>query len=169
MEQIYESANTSINSKKLPAIYNKINWGLVQILSPHVFFKVLDYGCGRYQNHLKEFINSKGGIFYGYDPFWNPDFENDDALNCHPDIVICSNVLNVIKEDKIVMDINKKIRSFGVPYFIKIYEGDKSNIGRETKKGCWQRNQETSQYLFHQSENCKNQIIYKEDFSDFLK
>ena len=33
------------------------------------------------------------------------------------------------------------------PYFFKIYEGNKSGIGKQTKKDCWQRNQKTKDYL----------------------
>ena len=69
MKQEFSSANTSINSTKLPAIYNKIDWKKVRNnwYETHDEMSwpfVLDYGCGRYTEHINEFLmlNSIGLI-----------------------------------------------------------------------------------------------------------
>ena len=52
MKQEYKSANTSVNTVKLPAIYSKIDWLTLRayLFSHHMIDEgqmplVLDYGC----------------------------------------------------------------------------------------------------------------------------
>ena len=60
--QVITSKNTSINSSKLPAVYNKINWEELWVewvtqnngLNPIGI--ILDYGCGRYTQHIQDFV-----------------------------------------------------------------------------------------------------------------
>lgn len=146
--QTYLSAQTSVNSKKLPAVYNKIDWRRVKEKG----FKVLDYGCGKYTYHIQEFMFDREVIWYGYDLTWNPD---ESLLHKPWDIIICSNVLNVIKEKEVIKEIQQFIREHSQLYFITVYEGDKSWIGRETKKGCWQRNRDLDDYLFNYQDRIK--------------
>ena len=73
--------------------------------------------------------------------------------------MICSNVFNVIKEKEVIYDLYKMIRSFEVPYFITVYEGDKSWVGRETKKDCYQRNETIDAYVFNYLDNVYNKVI----------
>ena len=47
------------------------------------------------------------------------------------------------------------------PYFFKIYEGNKSEVGKQTKKDCWQRNQKTKDYLQHFNFSETTPMIYK--------
>lgn len=144
LKQEFMSANTSINSSKLPAIYKKIRWELVSLKKK---FIVLDYGCGKYISHIKKYIEELGGEYRYYDPTWYPD---KTSLLCDPDIIICASVLNVIKEDDIVRDIMKTLLNYNRPVFFTIYTGDKSGVGKNSKKGCWQRNQEYDSYLLYE-------------------
>ena len=145
MIQKITSANTSINCTKLPAIYNKINFSKFRN-----GFNILDYGCGKFNNG-RDYIDSLGGNWWGYDPFNRTEEENMLCYNNYYDCIICSNVLNVISDVSIVRDVIKKIfnkvalRKQAI--FVTVYEGDKSGIGRITKKDCYQRNQVLSDYL----------------------
>ena len=111
--QSVTSKATSINKTKLPAIYNKIDWDALQVLRGR---NVLDYGCGRYTDHVKAFVESKGFTYTGYDPYWKQDFD----WSKHYDVVICSNVLNVIDDDAEMEHVHTTVRSFNVPYFITV-------------------------------------------------
>ena len=130
--QKISSANTSINSTKLPKGFGVVRW---DVLPSH--FRLLDYGGGRYTQHVKEFVESKGGTYWNYDRA---------ALASNPHIILCNNVLNVIQEDEIIFGIINKLTNYDVPVIISIYEGDKSGVGKVTTKG-YQRNQKTDEYL----------------------
>lgn len=162
-EQEFHSATTSVNSAKLPIIYKKINW---DAFPP--FFTVLDYGAGKYLRHIAEFIKQKGGIYYGYDKYNQTPEYNQKCLACNPDVILISNVYNVIKEDDIVLEIHNLIRSFNMPFFTTIYEGNGTNIGKGTKKGCYQRNQKTNMYLFSPDEICYHKIITIPEYKKFI-
>lgn len=148
MTQEFSSMNTSINSKKLPAIYHKIDWE--KLRKEKRFIRVLDFGSGRYITHIMQFVNYNKGIYYPYDPYWMTELRNEVSLACNPDIIVCSNVLCVIKEDKIIQDIVSKLLSYNVPVVFTVYEGDKSRIGKPTTKG-YQRNQPLGDYCLHHS------------------
>lgn len=140
MNQTYSSADTSINSTRLPAVYSKINFLNAQDI-------VLDYGCGKF-NNAKEFVEKEfDAMWHGYDPFNRSIAENTAALACNPTYIICSNVLNTIDSVEEIQRIANYIRSYKVPYFITIYEGNKSGKGRATKKDCYQRNESVLAYL----------------------
>lgn len=165
------SKNTSINSKKLPAIYNRLNWENLRLewLHKAAFSStpiILDIGCGRYTEHTEHFCAQKGFIYKGYDPYWKTEEENKECLALNPFIVICSNVLNVIKDKEIFNNLQGLIRSFRYRdrfyrtqlslFFITVYEGDRSYIGQVTKKDCYQRNLPLSEYLYN-----VNDVVYK--------
>lgn len=63
MIQKITSKNTSINSTKLPAIYNKIDFSKFRN-----GFNILDYGCGKFNNG-RDYIDSLGGNWWGVRPF----------------------------------------------------------------------------------------------------
>lgn len=156
-EQSYTSKSTSINSKKLPAAYKKIEHSNI---SGKVIF---DYGCGRFSN-TGEFITGLGGIFIGYDPYHMTSHHNIVALtvlNCGPiNYIVCSNVLNVIEEDSIVSHICAEIAESVVKHdakaIIGIYEGDKSGVGRASGMDKYQRNSKASFYFkFFKNEQVK--------------
>ena len=166
--QTYTSANTSVNSKRLPAIYKKIDWNKLKVKYGDLV--VLDIGAGKYTQHIKEYIESKGGEYIPYDPYNLSPADNLYAgANFHrATVVICSNVFNVIKEMDVIYDIHDMITKYKVPYFISIYEGDKSWIGRETKKGCWQRNETIDAYLINCREGIFNKIITNIIYSYYI-
>lgn len=143
--QMYSSKETSINSTKLPVIFKKVNWSVLPLN-----FTVLDYGAGKYLNHIADFIHEKGGIYYGYDKYNQTPEHNENCLSCNPDIIVCSNVLNVIAENKIILGIVEQLLSYEKPVVITIYPGDKSWIGKPTIKG-YQRNQTLDAYCLHHS------------------
>lgn len=141
MNQSVSSKNTSVNKNKLPTIYNFINWNKYKGLN------VLDYGAGKFDN-VKIYLKDNYNInLYTYDKYNKTDEENIEALNCNPSLIVCANVLNVIKEDEIIKDIVSKCLSYNVPTFFQIYEGNKSGIGILSKKDCWQRNKKVESYL----------------------
>lgn len=145
-KQKYTSANTSINKKKVPAVFKKISW------KPNTIN--LDIGGGKYNTatiylhgfHVKNLIVDK----------YNRSEEHNLAMleivrqNGGADTVVCSNVLNVISEKEIrlevINDCHNNLKDNGICYFY-IYEGDSSGIGKETKKDCWQNNLKTKYYL----------------------
>lgn len=134
MEQKYTSKGTSINSEKLPRIYG------AKIPAGHT---VLDYGCGKYVDHLKAKAAENGWVWSGYDPF---NYVTDDVeIN---DYVICSNVLNVIAEDEVVNEVIRTCVDLAREYAVfTVYEKEGDGVGRQTGKDQWQRNEKTSAYM----------------------
>lgn len=180
------SKYTSINSTKLPAIYNKIDWTalMVQWLKEHngqnPIGIVLDYGCGRYTDHIQDFVNSQGFYYLGYDPYWNDvDFMNEinqlSKINGGGVVaIICSNVLNVIPSWMTVKRVDALLKSLAFSLakkriFTTVYEGDKSHVGRETKKDCWQWNRPAESYLFSQYQVIRKNVITFAGNEKFIK
>lgn len=135
--QSYTSKNTSTHFKQNKA-YKYIKEDTQSIF---------DYGCGRF-NDNKEWCEDKGIKWLGYDPYWLDEETNDDNLTNVElngvDCIICSNVLNVIDNLDVIEDILKEVSSLAKENTLVIfscYKGDNSGIGRETKKDCWQRNE----------------------------
>ena len=128
--QTHTSKNTSINKERFPRIYTHINWDYLKGM------RVLDYGCGRYTEHIRKLMWLYDIDWYGYDPYWRVEFLNEEALHCNPDIVVCSNVFNVLDNYRDVTRIHDYIRYKLHPiyFFYTVFEGDKSKIGKETKK-----------------------------------
>lgn len=142
--QKFSSAGTSVNSTKLPAVYNKINFAAM---------RVIDYGCGKYTKHLAEYATKQGAINWtGCDKYNQPK-----SKYLPSDLAICSNVLNVIAENEIVKQIVSDL-SQSRYYVVTVYEGNKSGVGKQSKKDCYQRNKKLKEYLqFFPSDA----IIYK--------
>ena len=132
-KQKYTSANTSINSTKLPAIYKMVAPTIKDTET------VIDYGCGKYFDsyHLQENFN-------GYDPYNRPDAE---MLTRKYDIALCSNVLNVIMEREQRIDLLNKLKDLAKKTFITIYEGNGSGNGKVTKDDCYQLNRKRGDYI----------------------
>lgn len=61
MKQSFTSRNTSINNKKLPAVYNRAE--------KHIHGKVLDYGCGKYTALIEAHAKAHGFAWTGYDKY----------------------------------------------------------------------------------------------------
>jgi len=144
-DQTYTYADTSINSSKLPAIYK-----LVQFSEGDV---VLDYGGGRFDNGM-DYLESLGCIARVYDPYNRSTDYNQETLriireNGGADIVLCSNVLNVIDTESARLTVLKNMKRYmssnGTCY-ITVYEGSGSGEGSPTKAG-YQLNRKIADYI----------------------
>ena len=147
MNQAYTSAATSINSTKLPAVYGKLPFKPVALL---------DYGCGKYTDHIRAAL--PGTAYIPYDKYNQSAAVNRRAETYVRSFqaagiavdVVCSNVLNVIAEDSIIESIAADIRRIiagGGSAYITVYEGNRSGAGRQTGPDQWQRNERLSAYL----------------------
>lgn len=144
-DQEFDSADTSINSTKLPAIYKMISIpeGSVGI----------DFGGGKWDNAI-EHIRDLGATLCVYDPYNRSKAYNKETLktlraNGGADWAVTSNVLNVIKEPsarKAVLENISKITKSGAPIYITVYEGRGDGKEGVTKSG-YQLNRKTADYL----------------------
>ena len=144
-EQEFDSAATSINSSKLPAIYKMVNFNEGDV--------VIDFGGGRFDNAV-EYIKDKGATLVVYDPYNRSAQHNEQVLatleeNGGADAAVNSNVLNVIKEPEArqaVLQNIKKLLKPGAPVYITVYEGRGDGVEGPTKSG-YQLNRKTEGYL----------------------
>lgn len=144
-EQEFDSAKTSINSSKLPAVYKMISIpkGSVGV----------DFGGGSFDNAV-EYISDLGATLYVYDPYNRSAEHNKEVIealkeNGGADWAINSNVLNVIKEpearEAVLRNISK-ITKPNAPIYITVYEGRGDSKEGPTKSG-YQLNRKTQDYL----------------------
>lgn len=180
--QKHSSKNTSINTTKLPALYNKVNWSYYS--SPASNYHIIDVGCGRIETQKlirDKLKHHKIHNFYPMDPYHcdNDTIERskrvaDSSVN---KVLVCSNVLNVIDNDQSLDDlisflcdviVSTTVEPEGIyymnPCYITVYEGDKSGVGRETKKDCWQRNERLSVYLKKFNDYIKKKYNHNANF-----
>lgn len=160
MSQSITSASTSINSKKLPAVYGKIKPSALGRLD-----LVFDYGAGRYVSHIRDYVHSTAcradgerPVYVEYDKFNQSRETNDTAMNAlflaecigRSVAIISSNVLNVIDDDDTVSAIAEWLDTkakLDEDVYVTVYEGDKSGVGRQTGDDSYQRNTKTRDYL----------------------
>lgn len=137
------SAGTSINAAKMPRLYSLI----AGRMDGATF---VDYGCGRYTDHLAAFATAHGGRALFYDPYNQPREINAATVEAswRASFSICSNVLNVIDDDMTVSAvIVDAVRLGNGLAFFTVYEGDGSGEARETMRGeSWQRNAKLADY-----------------------
>ena len=148
--QNYTSKNTSVNREKLPAVFRKASFRSRM---------VMDYGCGKYTDHIRQYMEENHHAYLPYDPYNQPDERNAatatlvcNAMAMHvPVDVVCSNVLNVIDDDdevqKIARHLEKITTASGGMAFITVYEGNRSGIGKQTGPDQFQRNEPLRNYL----------------------
>ena len=103
MKQEYTSAKTSINSKRVPAVFKKTSKYM-----PKGGVN-LDVGGGKFDT-ATEFLADNGIVNLIYDPYNRSRKHNYNvlkAVNNHDGVntVTCSSVLNVIQEDEVLLDI----------------------------------------------------------------
>lgn len=151
MAQTFTSAATSINSRRLPAVFKKIQYRECGFL--------LDYGCGKHVDHIRSGVTGAGMVYLPYDPYNQPEETNGVAKDLvrwatdhsKPVTVVCSNVLNVIDDDGTIRFISDQIETIvertGGTGYITVYEGDRSGTGRQTGPDQYQRNQPLREYL----------------------
>jgi hypothetical protein len=154
--QNYTSKNTSVNTTKLPAVYNKVCWDK---LPDGV--RVLDWGCGKDTTLPSEMLDKHGLVHVGYDPNWKSEAENKvaESLLGDAEVFVCSNVLNVIDDNNVIKDICRKAVQHRY-FFITIYEGDKSGVGKRSKENCYQRNEKIKSYLQYFSDDAIHGGLY---------
>lgn len=144
-KQEFTSANTSINSSKLPAIFKLASFRPNSIN--------LDYGGGKFDN-AAEFLKEQNVTNLVYDPYNRTKEHNNEVIkavnnNGGADTVTLSNVLNVIKEESIRLEILNNIKTLLKPngaLYITVYEGTGLSDEKPTKAG-YQLNRKTSGYL----------------------
>lgn len=143
--QEFTSANTSI--RKISAVYTNYDFEDGSV--------ILDYGCGKYFNDVETYLINKNNtlITLGYDPYNQDKDANESYLalanTIGIDYIVCSNVLNVIKETEVVKTVISNIAELAkdnTKIIFSIYEGDKTGVGKITRCG-YQRNQKTKEYL----------------------
>lgn len=139
------SANTSI--RKISAVYTNYDFEDGSV--------ILDYGCGKYFNDVEAYLRNKHKtlITLGYDPYnQNKDINESHLALANTigiDYIVCSNVLNVIKETEVIRTAISNIAELAkdnTKIIFSIYEGNKSGQGKETSCG-YQRNQKTKDYV----------------------
>lgn len=143
--QEFDSADTSINSSKLPAIY--------KLISIPEGTTGVDFGGGKFDNAV-EYIRDLGATLCVYDPYNRSDQHNREMIktlkaNGGADWAVNSNVLNVIKELEARQGVLKniaKITKPGAPIYITVYEGRGDAKEGPTKSG-YQLNRKTQDYL----------------------
>lgn len=150
LKQEFSSRDTSVNSKKTPAVFKMVGdaWknGSVNI----------DIGGGKYDT-LTAALQSKGVTNYIYEPYGRTANQNAYILSqlqakmLQGDTATCSNVLNVIKESavraNVIHQVAKAIKPEGTAYFT-IYEGHNGNgRGAVSMKDCWQNNRKAETYI----------------------
>lgn len=172
--QEFKSAKTSINSKRLPAIYNKLNWSKLRrdsvAIPPVILPVVLDIGAGKHITHIEKFVESQGFAYAPYDPYNLPKDINRVSLRLKPAAVICSNVFNVIKEKTIHHILHDFIRDKDCPFFITVYEGDKSFVGHPTMNNqSYQRNETIDSYLMRWDEIVYKKVITLPDYKKYIQ
>ena len=144
-QQEFSSAATSINSTKLPAIYNMVEFRPGDV--------VVDFGGGKFDNAVN-YLKDKDVTLLVYDPYNRSAEHNKEVLRIlkehgGADAAVNSNVLNVIKEPEAreaVLRNIKKITKRGAPIYITVYEGRGDGAEGPTKSG-YQLNRKTGDYM----------------------
>lgn len=143
--QEFTSANTSINSTKVPAVFKMVNFeqGTVN----------LDFGGGKFDT-AADYLSDYDVINLVYDPYNRSDKHNKEVIatlkeHGGADTATCSNVLNVIKEPEVRINVLNNIKKLLKPNgtcYITVYEGTGKGDEGETKSG-YQLNRKTADYL----------------------
>lgn len=139
------SATTSVNKTKLPILFSLA--GKRGLIGKGT--SVFDYGCGRYPDHVREFVKGLGGTYARWDPNWFP-FPDGEGFSRRYDVVCLSNVLNVIPSG------TERVRTVakawdlvkpGGRLLVTVYEADKSGASGPSKPGCWQERRVLESYV----------------------
>jgi hypothetical protein len=140
-EQEFKSADTSINSSKVPAVFSKVDWKPGQ--------RNIDIGGGRFDT-ASDFLQQKGVENSIYDPYNRSEEHNTEVDKPdHYHTATISNVLNVIKEPYYRQATLMKARDAlqpGGKVHVTAYEGNGSGVPAASSKG-WQENRRLGSYL----------------------
>lgn len=148
MKQEFTSANTSINNKKIPALFTMSK----ATFEPDTVN--FDIGGGKYDT-ATDYLYGLGVRSFVWDKYnrtekWNKNVINTLIMCGGADTVTISNVLNVIKEQENRHELLEMAYVFSKPtatIYITVYEGDKTGIGKQTKTDCYQLNRKTAGYI----------------------
>ena len=146
--QAISSADTSINSAKLPAAFTQLN-------KEGVFKKGsvnIDIGGGRF-NNADELLQKSDATNLVYDPFNRTKAHNANVVDAvsggNADTATINNVLNVIEDEanqlKVLNQAKDAVKKDG-EVFISVYQGKGDGVGKATSKG-FQQNKKATEYL----------------------
>ena len=152
----YSSANTSL--RQVPRLHRIL-------VEKNLFNSInFDNGAGKFLD-ATEFLAENGVLNVRYDKYNLPDDINNNAKQysgmCYTSTV--ANVLNVIDSETAQLRVLKNSYDMlrtGGSIFISVYEGNKSGIGKNTKKDCWQNNKRLVDYLDTVKKVFPNASIY---------
>jgi len=161
--QTFTSASTSTNRSKLPRVYTRARFSSCFIL---------DYGCGKYTDHIRDHLGQQKRVLLPFDPFNQPGRVNLVTMKLidvckrerFPVDCVCSNVLNVIDSDgevsRICYQLEQLVTTTGGTLFVTVYDGDRSGVGRQTGRDQYQRNEPLREYLrFFHNATVRNGMI----------
>ena len=180
MAQYLTSKNTSVNSTKLPAIFKKIDWEFLKFVYKKEqnkdHFVVFDIGCGAYTEHIGHWLSQREVGYYAYDPYWYGHTQEMLMRNYrsfllregNQGIIICSNTLNVICPWPEVLRTKALLYEFKAPWFVSVYEGNKSGIGGISKDDCWQWNRRLKEYATIPHEITRKGVLTEEQYKQFI-
>lgn len=140
MKQRFTSRQTSINSRKAPAVYSMPK--AVDVMTGKT---VVDIGGGRFDT-AQEAARVYGATVSIYDPFNRTPEHNAAVLAGSYDVAVISNVLNVIDSEAARGEV-VQLAAQKAALLITVYEGDGSGIGRQTAADSWQENRRTADYM----------------------
>jgi hypothetical protein len=131
-KQLIDSARTARN--QVPALHKRV--------IKKLYGNVLDYGGGQWDKATQWVKDHSEATLFVYDPFNRTKEHNEEVLKNKFDFVLCSNVLNVIREKSVRNDIIHECCKFDVPVFVSIYKAYQTEKyieeeGQMTKDG-WQ-------------------------------
>lgn len=135
---------------------------------------LLDFGAGRFTKTREYVETTSGTIYYPYDPYNLSNDVNDAALARKYNVIMLSNVLNVVKEPqhrKDILNLCRLLLKPGGRLYIRTYQAPPSELyqsgdtpGQPTKKGtCWQNCQPLSYYL-EEIEGVLPNVTIKKDY-----
>ncbi len=116
---------------------------------------VLDYGCGKYDTGARYLYEQGALVVASWDPFNRDPEANVQAAvwmyQHSADIILCSNVLNVLQEEKVRAEVIQECYDAltpgqGMAAYFTVYPGNRSGKGQRTTKG-WQENRKLCTYL----------------------
>lgn len=151
MKQKFTSANTSINSKKAPAIY-----GMKRAIDIMRGKNVIDIGGGKFDTAIQK-ASEYDAVVRIYDKFNRSMEHNKIVLSAKYDVSVISNVLNVIDSAEERANVLRLAAEKGKIILITVYEGNKSGIGEKSGVDSWQENRKTVDYM----DEIKNVLIGK--------
>lgn len=146
--QAITSADTSINSSKLPAAFTQLNKeGAFKKGSVNI-----DIGGGRF-NNADDLLQKSDATNLVYDPFNRTKAHNANVVDAvsggNADTATINNVLNVIDGEanqlKVLNQAKDAVKKDG-EVFISVYQGVGDGVGKTTSKG-FQQNKKTKDYL----------------------